>query len=538
MSGVFKKRFTITRVKRKMYNFLSFDIETITQDKKNIGKFLFGGIYNGTDYLFFTIREKMRDYITRAYFIRSIWVAHNLEYDLNRIFLDDPIIERFYNGGRLVMARYEKSKGNFIYFWDSYNLSLQSLANLGKVIGIEKGEIEFTDEITQKFIDYNKRDCEIVWKYITYLQDLVYSIGGNMKATLGGISLDLYRRKYMPKEAEYFQLPHYLIDIYRQGYYGGRVEVFDFNSYKKVFYYDIISSYPSSMLNKFPLLDSWVNKPDLDYDGISFVQVIIPELFFSPLPYRTESGKLLFPCGQWSGWYYNNELRGIKKIYPQVKIEIKRGVHYKKSMPIFSNFVNTIYEKRKKSKTETENFIYKIFLNSLYGKFAVRSNFDIIKNKEVTHIRSNIVSSNVIWSGMITSFSRITLLKLLIKSQSIYTDTDSSVSLLKLPCGNSLGDISVKDIYHNFRAVNNKHYEFNGTEKIKGIPKNAVKLSDNKYQYSIPIKYHSAQRRKIPLWRWVDVIKELSPDYDKRIILNNKLTKPFRIYNNKIMKDY
>lgn len=518
-----------------MYNFLSFDIETIVEDKKRVGQFLFGGIYNGKQYEHFIDRVKMKNYITRNCFTGCVWVAHNAEYDINRIFLDDKNIERYYNGGRLVMAKYPTSTG-FIYFWDSFNLSFQSLAKIGEIIGVHKKEIAFGDLVTPKYIEYNKRDCAIVWEYMRMLQETITELGGNMKMTIGSMALDLFRRKYMPIEAAYFQLPEHLINTYRQGYYGGRVEVFDFNKYKNVYYYDINSSYPASMLKDFPLLDSWKNKPNLDYEGITEVRIDCPALDYQPLPYRTELGKLLFPCGNWKSWYYNNELRAIQSRFKAVKYKIIRGYHYTKSVPIFSGYVNDLYARRKAAKKDSLKEIFKRLLNSLYGKFAVHSNFEMIKDNKITYYKDNIVSSNVIWSGMISAYSRIALLDLLVKSKSIYTDTDSSISTVKLAIGTGLGKISIKDKYKNFIAHNCKDYEFDGKRRLKGVPLNAVKIDESTFKYSTAIKYHSAKRRKIPLWAWVNVIKRLSNKYDKRFVLPDKTTLPHRIIDGKILK--
>lgn len=530
----FHKRFEPLKGKVKERMYISFDIETITQDKKNKGRFLFGGLFNGDEYLFFSDRVKMRDFMSRRCFEGVTYVAHKLEYDLNRIFLDDKNLERFYIGSRLISAKYHLSGGKKIYFWDTWNLSFRPLRDLGLILNFPKGAIAFTDNITPEFIKYNQQDCMITYRYMEYLDSIITKLGGQMRGTLAGISLDIYRRRFMNDDYGYFSIPDNAIGIFRDAYYGGRTEVFNFSRYPKVFYYDINSSYPASMLKDFPLLDSYIKKPDIEYDGCSYIHVDMPKTYYPYLPFRTKAGKLIFPCGKFSGYYFNNEIRGFKKRFPKAGIKILAGIHYKKSAPIFKEFVEYFYKARQSCKTEAENFVYKILMNSLYGKFAARNNLESFIDGKRQSIGGKQVSTNVIWSGMITSYSRETLYDLIRNTNAIYCDTDSSVSEKEIPVSKKLGGIGIKGIYTDFQAHNNKDYEYregmNFIRKIKGIPSKAA--IDGTFKYEIPIKYKSAKIRKLPLWTWIAVEKHISEKYDKRIKLKNNETSPILLDGN------
>ena len=58
---------------------------------------------------------------------------------------------------------------------------------------------------------YCERDAEIVYRSVAELQDLALSLGSQLKPTIAGVSMDLYRRKYhrwpwlaLGKEAKQF----------------------------------------------------------------------------------------------------------------------------------------------------------------------------------------------------------------------------------------------------------------------------------------------------------------------------------------------
>ena len=107
-----KARFKVLEAGKFQYhNIIAFDIETKTGENSEKGSFLFGGMFNGKQYIYFTDREKMREYMCRTGFAGVTFVAHNLEYDLNRIFLDDPDIIRYYLGSRFIFAKYPLKNG-------------------------------------------------------------------------------------------------------------------------------------------------------------------------------------------------------------------------------------------------------------------------------------------------------------------------------------------------------------------------------------------------------------------------------------------
>ena len=125
----------------------------------------------------------------------------------------------------------------------------------------------------------------------------------------------------------------------------------------------------------------------------------------------------------------------------------------------------------------------------------------------------------------------------MLKSNSVYCDTDSSISVKKFSVTDKIGGIGLKGIYKNFKANNSKDYQYTEglifKRKIKGIPDKAV-LNNDLYEYDTPVKYRTSLIRKLPLWAWIKNEKRLSGVYEKRIKLKNGDTEPVKIKDGKL----
>lgn len=183
----------------------------------------------------------------------------------------------------------------------------------------------------------------------------------------------------------------------RRGYYGGRTELF--KSYgRNVYYYDINSSYPASMLEDMPagkMMEFGETHPAfLEKMGEKFVGFVECEVFIPkgcqipPLPYR-HGGKLIFPTGTLKGVWSWEELKLLKHgLVNGHIVKVTKSVWYQKR-PLFREFVETLYAYREKHTKECKGkkcglkhcrpgydeglaAICKLMLNSLYGKFGMR----------------------------------------------------------------------------------------------------------------------------------------------------------------------
>lgn len=187
------------------------------------------------------------------------------------------------------------------------------------------------------------------------------------------------------------------------------------------------------------------------------------------LPYRDPAGTLVFPTGRWIGHYYSEELKfAVTQGY---KILPLRGYIFEKSDSPFQDFIGDLYESRleaKKAGNESLSFVYKILMNSLYGRFGINPTSVMTeicsreKMKEyykqecfisadmlhedcyVVHLTVNSSQCNewewqapklsaVHLSAAITACARILMYPFISRGDCYYTDTDSVVLGSPLP---------------------------------------------------------------------------------------------------------
>lgn len=190
----------------------------------------------------------------------------------------------------------------------------------------------------------------------------------------------------------------------REGYYGGRTEIFIPRLKKGGYYLDKNSMYPHCMRNyTFPVGEfreytgvmAQSNFELFCFDGIGGgmveAEVNIPYMKYPVLPYKCpEKKKLIFPYGKIRGVWTFHELkfamdRGVKVT------KVHKTVYFPVMSQIFIGFVNH-FEKVKEENTEAVKGSgvnsqgkkvnkslrewSKLILNSLYGKFASKRERD------------------------------------------------------------------------------------------------------------------------------------------------------------------
>jgi hypothetical protein len=192
----------------------------------------------------------------------------------------------------------------------------------------------------------------------------------------------------MPKNTIYQLLGDIERDI-RNSYTGGSVEVFIPHNrienifsklFKKLYYYDVNSLYPTIMANTpMPVGKPIAFEGDIrnvfpDAYGFFYCQITSPDHLDHPLlqrrietseGIRTEAG-----LGTWHGWVYSLEMDNAMKFGYQ--FEILNGYQFEKGY-IFKDYVEKMYNLRLKyDKGDPMNLIAKLLMNSLYGKFGMR----------------------------------------------------------------------------------------------------------------------------------------------------------------------
>ena len=563
---------TRKKVERLKFDFFVFDVET-TKLEPQPKNFVFGVLYGFAFVkVIKTITDFKKEFSKKKYKGKTIF-AHNAEFDLSTIFgniyinMDNSAI---FNG------RFISAKWNGVTFADSFNIFPSSVYNVGKTMGIDKIENEKVkvgklrkNNITQLDIDYCKRDCEIVYKALLRLFEMV----GAIKITISSLAMYEFRNKFLSDKIVFSEL----VDEFYNSYYGGRVECFKIGKVNANCF-DINSIYPFAMINTtFPDIQRLKKETKIsliyfdyllrNFEGLANVDVYHEPTYFGYLPVKTD--KLIFPIGRFNTTVNFNELRfAISK--GVVKVEKVHFAVFANAIETpFKDFVNHNYNGRIESKNPLDNLIYKLKLNSLYGRFAMRIKynttyhemlpFDIIeeldKNEKFYELKlfnekrndcflitendkfKNSFFAIPTFSSYITSYARIYLLQSLIENENnnvVYCDTDSIflennfVGLL----GNDLGQWKKeKKQVIEINGLKNYRYVLNGEtfNTIKGISKKSIQINENTFEIVKYYKTKESLRRNLETGKQYIQTKTLKHTYDKRIVLPNGNTKPIEL---------
>lgn len=381
------------------------------------------------------------------------------------------------------------------YFVDSYWLLRDSLRNIGKWVGIQKGNedesVEFYEKADwQTLRDYNEQDCRILYAGIEFFEQAVWDLGGQLMKTQASSAMDLFRRRFLSKD---IQTSDAVNQQTIQALYASRVEVLA-TTCEDAFYYDVNSSFPYAMTHPQPgeLHGSFRTIPDWDGPYIADITVRVPEDYLPPLPVRM-AGRLFFPFGTWRGWYSNIDIEVLLKSGGHIE-KVHECLTFHENYDL-AEYSKTLYELRRKSEGFPK-LAYKYLLNSLYGKFA--------ESSEKSEIIVNPVDVDEAWQMMIpgvfihekivdvphqhvpiavhvTAIARRTLFNFMGLSEKLhYCDTDGFSTEQRFRDGDGLGEIKLEKFIRKGRFVQAKVYHLDGqspdgkdlqTVKAKGFSK-------------------------------------------------------------------
>ena len=303
------------RGKIKVYDFISFDTETYGNDNE----FYICGIFDEnkkrgfdkSNYICYFSKDDAINYLLDTN-NRGIRICTNLDFDLNVLFYDTKYFDKFdrvFVGSNCVSATIKI--GNFkIKFIDAYNFGHFSVKQQGIIIKDFKGKSPFClgklpESLNQleELINYNMQDCIVTFKFMKFIQKGINDLGGNLKGTLGSVSMDIFRRCFLKQNLIKEDTKDKRInELIYFSYYGGRCEIFKRGKIEDIFVYDFNSLYPAVMRNKFPNPNS-VNyieffgddinlKYILEYDGVSEVLLFCPDMKIPLLPVKDK--KLIY----------------------------------------------------------------------------------------------------------------------------------------------------------------------------------------------------------------------------------------------------
>lgn len=450
--------------------------------------------------------------------------------------------------------------------------------------------------LKKEAIKYCKIDCVSLYKILYKFNEMVFklfSLNIHQYPTLSSLAFDIFRSNFM-KKINIPKLSGKIANDIRSGYTGGSCDVFIPQSKPKVKIkcLDVNSLYPFIMVNScLPVgtpnyFKGDILKIDPNAFGFFYCKINAPNNIEHPILQTKVKingiTKTIAPIGTWEDILFSEEMKNALKL--GYKINVLWGYSFN-SENIFKDYVNFLYNLRLQyPKSDLMNFIAKILLNSLYGRFGMNDNFDSIdvipkefyadfENKFLDFIidrvevgdywiiffRCENTSANrnvsVSISSAITAYSRINMSQYknnpkinlyYTDTDSVYTDSDIVVSFIH---SKQLGKLKLENISKDVIFLGPKMYCLNTIDqgfkyKIKGLKSTAkLTLEDFKnllFKNFLLKKSHSKwirnlDKAKITILEQIYTIK--LTENKRKLIFNkhNKLvgTKAYKINLNK-----
>ena len=471
---------------------------------------------------------------------------------------------------------------------DTLNYFKASLREIGEKLGFEKLEIDIeksvkTKTVSEELIAYCKRDVDITEKILLeWFKFLKDNNLGNFQPTIASQAFTAFRHRFM-KNSIYIHDNERAIEIERNSYKGGRNECFFIGQLKeKIFCYDFNSLYPSVMIDhEYPTnlvscrLQNDIETLKSDLEKHLVIAELTIKIDKPIVAHRKE--RLLFPIGKFTGTFCS----------PEIKILLERNciinvgkVCCYNGAKIFTEYVEFFYNERLKAKEKKDKIsdeMFKIMLNSLYGKFGQRlrkneligdADTNEISVKRIIDADDNLFTQKTFGgkvflcssskeesynsfpaiASFCTAYARTKLLLAIEKAQwenVYYVDTDSlfvnekgkenlkdliddkKLGYLKLEYEAPLGMI-IKGCKDYIIFKKNKSGYTEKIEKIKGVPRKAFKNNQNEYELIKFDKFATALRHgQLDRITQRNMIKQLSRDYTKGIITDTGKVEPF-----------
>lgn len=266
-----------------------------------------------------------------------------------------------------------------------------SIKQIGKSfnLGVTKGEMDYSKyrsknhELTPDEREYLESDVKIIGKALKIVLDRDMT-----KLTIGADTLKFYKQQVGKSFDKWFpELKPTVDDFVRQSYKGGYTYLLRPGEHKDVYCYDVNSLYPYCMTFELPY-----GQP-IYYDGAYIYNEKYPlyvQHFYASFKLKPDH----LPTVNKKSWRFSNETEFFeesdepleffmtsvdyelfKEQYDIYNLSELDGFMFKSRSGLFDDYIN-YWMNIKENSEGAERQIAKLFLNSLYGKFA--------KNPDIT----------------------------------------------------------------------------------------------------------------------------------------------------------
>lgn len=537
----------------------------------------------------YSAKEFQEEFKKKRYKNKLVY-AHNAEYDLSAVYGNIYLMDgdAIFNGkfisasNYIVNPKYGKElpskNGTFderqfvkhAKFADSFNLLPTKVAKLGELLGIPKKELgknlrSHMNELSRD-IEYCFRDCEIVYKSLEKM-----FAESEPSYTVGSHAVKVFRSKFLKNDI----IVDGLADEFFKSMYGGRTEAFKIGECDASVY-DINSAYPDAMKKQLPdpsRLKVSQNFHDVwneTLGGMITATVKIPSWVALPVLPLKWDGKLLFPTGVITGSWTFPEFRYAMKVTGMEILKVDKIISAPLIVSPFIDFIDTLYAERLATSDEFLRYQKKLEMNNLYGKLVQRLReewkffkkeidiFDFMRRSELRRCEiTKVVGGHFIkydvdkvyahtipcWGAYITSYVRIKLHQFMDEHLEaiLYCDTDSVFLSKELNLDEKFLGGWKKEVKRviNIRTLkdyvyldyNDKTEKWEEARMLKGVKKDATQLTKDAdvFRFQRMIKTRESMRRRDnrPPGTFIEQIKLLTGDYNKRVVMPDGSTKPF-----------
>ncbi len=226
--------------------------------------------------------------------------------------------------------------------------------------------------LLDEFKQYSAQDSISLLEALKIAQDLyrsLHEVDITSIWSASTLAMKIFRLKYLKQSIP--TLNKYLDYFIRESYFGGITDVYKLYG-ENIYYYDVNSLYPHAMLNAMPsrMIKYYETMKGIDFsEFFGFCTAIIkaPKNIKMPLlPFKLDTGNVIYPTGKWTGTYFSEELKTVMKY--GYKVIPLQGYSFEKEY-YFNDYVNYFYS-LKKNANGPLRYIIKGLLNNLYGYFG------------------------------------------------------------------------------------------------------------------------------------------------------------------------
>lgn len=483
-------------------------------------------------------------------------------------------LDFIYDKGLTYILRCKRS-GHTLTILSTTNWFDQSLEKLGEVLGLKKGKVDFDNVTYQALKVYCRRDVEILIKLMDYyLKFIRRHEFGKFTLTKASQAFSAYRHRFMDNQISLHKYPD-ATALERAAYIGGRVECFRLGDQTRGPFVSLdvnkmypfvmkVLEYPTELVEFNGHLDMSMYLDILKtHCIIAEVEIETPEPAFAV----RVKGKTVYPVGKFSCYLCSTGL-GYALKHGYIKRVIQSAIYTKANLFTgYVDYIDCIRTKYQKDNNGVMELLCKYMHNSLYGKFGekkvMREEYDqdtgrAYFREEIVNIDSgemtiitNLMNKQVVQyfeeegenafpaiTAHITENARFVLWEIITglgRDKVLYCDTDSiklrlrDMQYLDWSLDNTvLGALKVEDCSSRLYLGGAKNYRTEEYRCIKGIPKKAVEITPDVFEFT---KFHRQgshlRQGQIAGVQVEQAIRELTQRYDKGVVHSDGRVTPF-----------